>query len=41
MTLPENDNQIMASQYQLYLPTEDQLVKEINDVKLSAEKKDQ
>ena len=33
MTLPENDNQIMASQYQLYLPTEDQLVKEINDVK--------
>ena len=35
MTLPENDNQIMASQYQLYLPTEDQLVKEINDVKYS------
>ena len=41
MTLPENDNQIMASQYQLYLPTEDQLVKEINDVKLSAENKEQ
>ena len=40
MTLPENDNQIMASQYQLYLPTEDQLVKEINDVKLSAENKE-
>ena len=39
MTLPENDNQIMASQYQLYLPTEDQLVKEINEVKLSAENK--
>ena len=37
MTLPENDNMIMASQYQLYLPTEDQLVKEINNVKLSAE----
>lgn len=41
MTLPENDNQIMASQYQLYLPTEDQLVKEINEVKLSAENKEQ
>lgn len=41
MTLPENDNQIMASQYQLYLPTEDQLVKEINDVKYSAENKEQ
>ena len=40
MTLPENDNQIMASQYQLYLPTEDQLVKEINEVKLSAENKE-
>ena len=41
MTLPENDNQILASQYQLYLPTEDQLVKEINDVKYSAENKEQ
>ena len=41
MTLPENENQIMASQYQLYLPTEDQLVKEINEVKLSAENKEQ
>ena len=41
MTLPENDSQIMASQYQLYLPTEDQLVKEINEVKLSAENKEQ
>ena len=41
MTLPENDNQIMASQYQLYLPTEAQLVKEINDVKYSAGNKEQ
>ena len=41
MTLPENNSQIMASQYQLYLPTEDQLVKEINEVKLSAENKEQ
>ena len=41
MTLPENESQIMASQYQLYLPTEDQLVKEINEVKYSAEKKEQ
>ena len=36
MSLPEKGNTILASQYQLYLPTEDQLVKEINDVKLSA-----
>jgi predicted nuclease of restriction endonuclease-like (RecB) superfamily len=41
MTLPENGNTILASQYQLYLPTEDQLVKEINEVKLSAENKEQ
>ena len=41
MTLPENGNTILASQYQLYLPTEDQLVNEINEVKLSAENKEQ
>jgi predicted nuclease of restriction endonuclease-like (RecB) superfamily len=28
-SLPENNNSILASQYQLYLPTEEQLLKEI------------
>lgn len=29
-SLPENNNSILASQYQLYLPTEEQLLKEIS-----------
>lgn len=33
MALPENNQTILASQYQLYLPTTEQLVKEINEVK--------
>ncbi len=28
-SLPENNNTILASQYQLYLPTEEQLLTEI------------
>jgi hypothetical protein len=28
-SLPENNNAILASQYQLYLPTEEQLLTEI------------
>ncbi|MGH2623181.1 MAG: PDDEXK nuclease domain-containing protein [Sphingobacterium sp.] len=30
-TLPENQKQIIASQYELYLPTEQQLLKEVNN----------
>lgn len=32
-TLPEDNKTIMASEYQLYLPTEQQLIKEVNEVK--------
>ena len=32
-TLPEGNKTIMASEYQLYLPTEQQLIKEVNEVK--------
>lgn len=33
MTLPENNKTILASEYKLYLPTQDQLIKEVNEVK--------
>ena len=33
MALPENNNTILASEYQLYLPTSEELVKEINEAK--------
>ncbi|MDY6348319.1 MAG: PDDEXK nuclease domain-containing protein [Bacteroidales bacterium] len=33
MTLPENNKTILASEYKLYLPTTEQLVKEIDEVK--------
>ncbi len=33
MTLPEDNKSILASQYSLYLPTKEQLIKEINEVK--------
>ncbi|MBP3253868.1 MAG: DUF1016 family protein [Bacteroidales bacterium] len=32
MTLPENNSTILASEYKLYLPTQEQLLKEINEV---------
>jgi predicted nuclease of restriction endonuclease-like (RecB) superfamily len=32
-TLPENNTTILASEYQLYLPSAEQLIKEVNDVK--------
>ena len=38
MALPEDNKTILASQYQLYLPTTEQLVHEINEVKLLAQK---
>ena len=37
MTLPENNKTILASEYQLYLPTTEQLVKEIDSVKKLAQ----
>jgi hypothetical protein len=33
LTLPENNTTILASRYQLYLPTKEQLIDEINAVK--------
>ena len=41
MALPEYNRTILASEYKLYLPTTEQLVKEINEVKRMAEKKDE
>ena len=32
-TLPENNTTILASEYQLYLPTEEELIKEVNEIK--------
>jgi hypothetical protein len=31
--LPENNTTILASEYQLYLPSAEQLIKEVNEVK--------
>jgi len=33
LALPENNKTILASKYQLYLPTSDQLIEQINQVK--------
>lgn len=38
MALPEDNKTILASEYKLYLPTQAQLVDEINNVKKSLEK---
>lgn len=38
MALPEDNQTILASEYKLYLPTTEQLVKEINEVKMLASK---
>ena len=42
MTLPEDNTSILASEYQLCLPSKEELVKEIEDVKqlVKREKKD-
>ena len=37
MALPENNSTILASKYQLYLPTTEQLIKEIDEVRCSCE----
>lgn len=41
LTLPEDNKTILASRYQLYLPTKEQLINEINTVKQLAIKKAQ
>ena len=41
MALPEDNRTILASEYKLYLPTTEQLVKEINEVKRLAGRKDE
>lgn len=33
MSLPEDNKTILASEYQLYLPSEEQFAKEINEIK--------
>lgn len=38
MSLPENNSTILASKYQLYLPTEQQLIAEVEKVKTELEK---
>jgi predicted nuclease of restriction endonuclease-like (RecB) superfamily len=37
LSLPENNKKILASKYQLYLPTSDQLIEQINKVKRLAD----
>lgn len=39
MTLPEGNKTILTSEYQLYLPTQEQLIKEVNEVKRLAQNK--
>lgn len=39
MTLPEDNKTILASEYRLYLPTTEQLVNEVNEVKRLAQQK--
>ena len=41
MTLPTDNKTIMASEYQLYLPTSEQLIKEIDEVKRMAINKEE
>ena len=33
MTLPEDNQTILTSEYQLYLPTKQQLIEQVNEVK--------
>ena len=40
MTLPEDNKSILASEYQLYLPSSEQLIEEINEVKRMAQSKE-
>ena len=40
LSLPEDNRTILASQYQLYLPTQEQFVKEINEARDAASRRD-
>lgn len=40
MTLPENNKTILASKYNLYMPTKEQLIEEINEVRRFAQNKE-
>ena len=40
MTLPEDNSTIIASEYKLYLPTKEQLIDEINEIKQLSTRKD-
>lgn len=40
MSLPEDNKTILASEYKLYLPTTEELIKEINEVKQLAQRKE-
>lgn len=40
MTLPEDNKSILASEYKLYLPSSEQLIEEINEVKRMAQSKE-
>lgn len=40
MTLPENTKSILAGEYQLYLPSQSRLIKEVNDVIAAIENKE-
>ena len=37
MALPENNKTILASEYKLYLPTQSQLINEVNSVRKMVE----
>ncbi|MBR4572698.1 MAG: DUF1016 family protein [Prevotella sp.] len=39
MALPEDNKTILSSEYKLYLPTSEQLIKEVNEVKLLADER--
>lgn len=40
MTLPEDNQSVLASEYELYLPSSEQLIEEINEVKKLAQNKE-
>lgn len=39
MSLPEDNKNILTSQYQLYLPSKEQLIEQINEVKQTVQTK--
>ena len=39
MTLPENNKTILSSEYQLYLPTSEELVKKVDEAKKTEQNK--